>query len=336
MAASLNEARRALAELRQTLMAKSNVVATGIGYKITGGTRTDELSILCSVEAKRPRARLGPTEVIPAAVSGVSTDVVPTGPLAVLQDRKGRHRPAPGGVSIGHVDISAGTLGCLVENDGTRYILSNNHVLANSNDASPGDPILQPGPADGGSRSSDEIARLSAFVPIVFERHVRAGAGCRIAAAVAGVLNLLAAATGSRTRLRVYTEAAGTNTVDCAIAEPVNRADVTGEILEIGAITSTVEGELDMEIRKSGRTTGLTSGRIEQIDVTARVNFGAGRVAVFEDQLMGGAMSQGGDSGSVVTDTGNRAVGLLFAGSATTTVINRIQNVFSLLGVTLP
>jgi V8-like Glu-specific endopeptidase len=46
-------------------------------------------------------------------------------------------------------------------------------------------------------------------------------------------------------------------------------------------------------------------------------------------------MSQGGDSGSAVLDEKNQLVGLLFAGSDTTTIINRIENVFSALGVTL-
>jgi hypothetical protein len=46
-------------------------------------------------------------------------------------------------------------------------------------------------------------------------------------------------------------------------------------------------------------------------------------------------MSQGGDSGSAVLDDERRLVGLLFAGSETTTVVNRIEHVFSALGVTL-
>jgi hypothetical protein len=56
---------------------------------------------------------------------------------------------------------------------------------------------------------------------------------------------------------------------------------------------------------------------------------------MFTDQLMAGAMSQGGDSGSAVLDNDNRLVGLLFAGSDTTTIMNRIQNVFSELGISL-
>jgi hypothetical protein len=91
-----------------------------------------------------------------------------------------------------------------------------------------------------------------------------------------------------------------------------------------------------MSIKKSGRTTGLTYGTIEQTNVTARVSYGVNKTALFTDQLMAGAMSQGGDSGSAVLTKDNNLVGLLFAGSDTTTLMNRIGNVFSAMNVSLP
>jgi hypothetical protein len=44
-------------------------------------------------------------------------------------------------------------------------------------------------------------------------------------------------------------------------------------------------------------------------------------------------MSAGGDSGSAVLDESDRVIGLLFAGSESTTIINRIQNVLEALNV---
>jgi len=90
-----------------------------------------------------------------------------------------------------------------------------------------------------------------------------------------------------------------------------------------------------MTIKKSGRATGLTTGEILQADVTLNVQYGAGRIARFSDQLLAGAMGQGGDSGSEILDNGNKLVGLLFAGSDNTTIINRIEIVFSGLGLSL-
>ena len=108
---------------------------------------------------------------------------------------------------------------------------------------------------------------------------------------------------------------------------------VKDEILEIGTIGGVGEADLGTAVKKSGRTTGLTTGEILQIDVTADVSYGGGRTARFTDQLLAGAMSQGGDSGSAVLDDQNRLVGLLFAGSDTTTIINRISHVFESLGL---
>jgi hypothetical protein len=105
-------------------------------------------------------------------------------------------------------------------------------------------------------------------------------------------------------------------------------------ILELGTLTGLGSDSLGMAIRKSGRTTGLTAGEVTQVDVTVNVQYGAGRTARFTDQLMTGPMSQGGDSGSAVVDAENRLVGLLFAGSDSSTIINRIEHVVAELDLT--
>ncbi|MBC9796900.1 hypothetical protein [Sinomicrobium weinanense] len=336
MSSDLEKIRKVLREVGPELRKKQNVVATGIGYKTVAGRTTSDLSIICSVEVKKPSSRLRERDLVPSYVQGIPTDVRPVGVLRAFQNPTERFRPAPGGVSIGHYRITAGTLGCLVVRDGQRYILSNNHVLANSNEAQTGDPVLQPGPHDGGTESRDRIAELSEFVPIHFEGDDGGGLPCRTARFVAAALNALAPLVGSRSRLRPYRVQQGSNTVDCAIARPLDPLDVEEKILQIGTITGIGEGGLGMQVQKSGRTTGLTNGVIEQVDVSARVSYGTNKIALFEDQLMAGAMSQGGDSGSVVLDENNNLVGLLFAGSETTTLINRIGNVFDALSLSLP
>ena len=110
---------------------------------------------------------------------------------------------------------------------------------------------------------------------------------------------------------------------------------MSNTILGIGEIAGVGEAELGMNVQKSGRTTGYTTGTIQQIDVTVNVQYGAGRVGQFTDQLIAGDMSQGGDSGSAVLDMDNNIVGLLFAGSDTVTIMNRIQNVFTALNITI-
>ena len=328
---AMDEIRRVKMDHTDLLLSKRNAIACGVGYKEVGGVRTDELCVVVSVVKKMPEEELAPGDLVPQALEGVRTDVQETGVIRALQDHTSKWRPAPGGVSCGHIDITAGTLGCLVSRGGQIYILSNNHVLANSNQGQPGDPILQPAPYDGGT-IEDQIATLQEFVPINFGTGIPT---CPTAIGTASVLNWVARLLGSRHRLEAFQETPGPNLVDAAIARPLSADLVEKRILEIGEPHGVGEGTLGLKIRKSGRTTGLTSGEITQVDVTAQVSYGLLKTATFTDQLMAGAMSGGGDSGSAVLDEGGRVVGLLFAGSDSTTMINRIQNVVQALNVSI-
>jgi hypothetical protein len=330
------EAMQAKEAHKAEIMAKPNVVGVGVGYKVRGGREAQELSVITLVERKISKDGLDPGALVPRSVNGVTTDVIEVGELRALQTPRDRWRPAPGGVSIGHYRISAGTLGVIVRDraTGVRLILSNNHVLANSNDAQPGDAILQPGGADGGKVDGDTIAMLERFVPILFNTE---GGQCNVAAGYAHLGNVIAAILGSSHRVEpIHVNPQATNLVDAAVARPVNDDDVLDEILVIGGIEGTRPGELGMPIRKSGRTTGFTTGEIVAIGATVNVNFGTGRIATFEGQFIAGPMSQGGDSGSlVVAGDSPHAVGLLFAGSPQTTIFSPIQPVLDLLEVEL-
>jgi hypothetical protein len=333
MAVNLEDIRKLLPEVQSELFGKPNVVATGIGYKVSAGKQTEDLSIICSVETKKKKQALTERELVPPTIQGMTTDVNPTGLIRALQDPTGRFRPAPGGVSLGHYLITAGTLGCWVKKNDKLYMLSNNHVLANSNEASIGDSILQPGPYDGGTVANDQIGTLSDFVKIQF---AETDNSCQFANSIAFFLNALAKMIGSKSRMKSVRVQAATNLVDCAIAEPLDPNDAKNEILNIGNILGVEDAILGMGLKKSGRTTGYTTGSVLQIDVTSQVSYGTNKVATFTDQLMAGAMSEGGDSGSAVLNDDNKLVGLLFAGSSTSTIINRIQNVFQALNVILP
>ena len=115
------------------------------------------------------------------------------------------------------------------------------------------------------------------------------------------------------------------NQVDGAVAKPTGPEVVSNEILEIGTVTEDTEPELGMEVKKSGRTTGVTTGTIQLLDASVNVGYGGAKTALFTNQILTTNMSQGGDSGSLlVSREGNRAVGLLFAGSDQVTIHNPI------------
>jgi hypothetical protein len=231
-------------------------------------------------------------------VSSESFRVKYVGEISIIRTTH-RHRPAFPGVSIGHYNSTAGTFGCLVEDkEGRIQILSNNHILANLNSANLGDPILQPGPADGGHRHKDVIAELSAYIPIDFE---------------------------------------GLNRVDAALAEPLNYSDVRPDIPHIGHVEGITSARLNIPVIKFGRTTGLTFGTITGRNATIKVNV-EGNEVLFEDQIViegrRGRFSDEGDSGSLILDTNRQAIGLLFAGSATgVTFANPIDDVLTSLSV---
>lgn len=326
--------RMALAKHRDVLLSKAGVVMVGVGYKRVKGQPTGDHAIVCSVAVKLPLSKLAAANVVPQTVDGVATDVIEVGVIRALATLPTeRWRPAPGGVSIGHEAITAGTLGCLVKIGEETLILSNNHVLANSNAGKPGDLVFQPGAHDGGRPGADTIATLRTFVPITFVGD-EPPSDCRFASAVLSLLNAACGAIGSRTRYRAVRPQAGENLVDAALAAPGSFSDVEDRQLGIGPITGSTDADVGTKVVKSGRTTGVTRGEILQVDATAQVQYGAGKIALFSDQLVAGAISQGGDSGSAVLDEAGRFVGLLFAGSETVTIINRSRNVLSALGAT--
>ncbi len=326
------QAREIYQQVLPDLFKRQNVVACGLGYKVSEGQTTSELSLIVSVTHKVSRELLTPQNVIPKTLEGMPTDVVETGRIQAQmpESPRDRYRPAQPGISIGHRDITAGTFGLLVQRNGTPFILSNNHVLANSNAGRIGDPIYQPGPTDGGT-ASDRIATLSEFMALDFGENP---SQCSIANSVATLLNLVARVTGSSHRLQPVQQTSGVNAMDAALAQPDAPDLVSPAILGLGVPTGVNTPALGMQVQKMGRTTGLTYGYITQVDVTVSVDY-VGRTAMFADQIITNSMSSPGDSGSGILDMDRRAVGLLFAGSSSVTIFTPIQRVLDHFSVQL-
>ncbi|OQX82514.1 hypothetical protein B6D60_12130 [candidate division KSB1 bacterium 4484_87] len=320
----------------KALKKKMNVSGVGIGHKMVKGKDTGEMCLTVLVKKKMPKSELSSKDFVPEMLNQIPVDVIEVGNIVALKARTDRWRPAPGGVSIGHYAITAGTLGAFVKDasSGETLILSNNHVMANGNEADKGDAILQPGPADGGNFPQDRIAELERFVRIQFQGGDGGNGGiCSVAKGISDFLNWLAKLMGSKSRLIPTRVEQDFNEVDCAVAKPVPGA-IKEEIIDIGVVSGTKPAAINMAVRKSGRTTGTTSGIIQVLNTNVDVGYGSGRVATFENQIVASAMSSPGDSGSLVVDgTDPLAVGLLFAGSESTTVINPIDRVLDLLNI---
>ncbi|MBN1316775.1 MAG: hypothetical protein JXA42_14950 [Anaerolineales bacterium] len=304
----------------------NNVVGAGVGYKVTRSRPTDEISIVVAVTKKLPKENIKSIDLVPSWIDGIRTDVIETGRLRA----QAATRPAQPGCSIAHAECTAGTFGCVVERDGEQYILSNNHVLALINQAAVGDPILQPGPADGGTMA-DQIATLADFVRIDFGAE---SASCKWANAVESGANFIARMFKSSHRLQAVKLTKGVNQVDAAIAKPLSPDLISPEIGEIGVPAGVAQATLGTRVKKTGRTTGFTAGTILAIEMTTQIEYD-GPKATFQNQYMATGMSQPGDSGSCVLDQNNCVVGLLFAGSSQATIINPIDYVMEALNVSI-
>jgi len=226
------------------------------------------------------------------------------------------NRPLLIGSSIGHVRVTAGSLGAFVTCDGRTSVLSNNHVLANENHAAAGDSILQRAVYDGGVDPGDRVAQLDKWIALV-----------------AGARNLVDAATAVCEASMKYNPS-------------LLRAIDNGADRTLSGLGPTVI-EIGTTVYKTGRTTGATEGRVTAFAVdNVVVGYDIGNLR-FDDQIeIEGAgslaFSDGGDSGSLIVDADMRAVALLFAGGDSggsngmgLTYANPIHTVLSELGATL-
>ena len=342
------------------LLRRRGVVGVAIGFRNYMEQATDQLAMAVLVEQKKPIEALSAEDLVPPDVNGARTDVVEVGRLEALVNPRERFRPnIPAGVSIGHYKVTAGTLGAIVfdRNTGEPLILSNNHVLANSNEAEIGDAVLQPGPTDHGVRPDDVVAKLHRFEMLRFFNELGTGptpptttpplfpaGGCDIVELFASLGNTLGKISGSSKRLtsvplpKAQTEVTPIypNQVDAALARPNNPMLFQQTIADIGRPNGTSIAQLGMEIRKHGRTTGYTEGTVTLMNATVDVSYGEDLQARFVGQVITTPMSQGGDSGALIVERDNlNAVGLLFAGSRRATIFTPMQTVLDVMEVDL-
>ena len=264
---------------------------------------------------------------VPDNIDGFKTEVVVIGKIKALTllqlkevkpfytySRTAKVRPIVGGISLGVPEDAyggkmAGTLGLVVQGPGGYYyILSNAHVIAMNSKAqflSLGTAVLQPGTYDGGT-IEDKVGELYKYIKITF---------------------------GPK----------GKNYADAAIAKIIAETNyLVGEVLDSDnlntysiSISNTIEVNVGDSVRKSGRTTGVTTNTVFDTDATVKVWYTSSKWAIFYDQiLVYQPFIESGDSGSPV-DKDGAFVGLAFAGSSSTAVVCKAKYIISELGITI-
>jgi hypothetical protein len=311
-----------------TVTGSSNTAANWLVNNVAGGNNSVG-TITASGTYTAPAAVPSPANVTVTAVAQADTTKSASASIQILQsnpNQNAQSTPIKLGTSGGNshdssvqgqvISCCSGTLGSLVQRNGTQYILSNNHVLARSDIATIGDPITQPGLIDANCAVAGTItvANLSQFVNLETS-------GANVDAALAQVVSGAVDSTGSI--LSLGSTATG-NTAD-----PGPPHAGTGIAATIG------EG-----VAKSGRSSGLTCSTVGAISVTATVSYqkGCGTGSTYNVQytnqvsVSGGAFSGEGDSGSLIVDRNTAdPVALLYAGSDTDAVGNPVADVLSAL-----
>lgn len=286
----------------RTIFEDENIVGAGVAKKITGDERTDDLGIVFYVRRKIPTADLKPDQLLPPVIAArngraVYTDVIEIGDIVPQNAPNIQTAPIQSGFSVGYKDEATGTLGAIVRKQGKQYLLSNAHVFADSGLGHVGDPIIFPGPDDGGADPANLVAKLSAFTPF---------------------------AVGETF----------TNRVDAALAElePAAIAHLDMTILAAATPLKVATPLRDMKVTKRGRTTGDTSSVVRDVDFRILVRYEGVGVVGFTGQVLCDTYTAGGDSGSIVVDQDSGAiVGLHFAGSSRGSVFTPIRTVMEAL-----
>lgn len=283
------------------LMAYPNVNGVGVGYKVVAGRRTDVIAVRVYVAKKLPKAALRPEEILPENLQGVPVDVIEaTFHIHQGEDNRTLHNPLVGGVSVGN------------------FILGGSGTLAVSvfDNVTKEDMIL-----------SNWHVLCGRFDCAIGEEIIQPGTGGEDTG------------TSSDVVAHLY-RAALTDQVDAAIASLTGDRFLLKEILGLGSVTDVGVPQLGMQVKKSGRTTGLTTGTI--VDISADVQIGGypDGVHTFHNQIHiqnGGMVSRPGDSGSLWIDDANRAIALNFAGTSDGSIAtaNRFSVVMETLNIDL-
>jgi hypothetical protein len=150
----------------RTVFDDPNIIGAGIAEKTTEGAPVGKLGLCFYVKKKLPKSKLASDHMLPPVIAGgdgkaIFTDVYEIG-VVVPQINKAAS-PIRSGFSVGHKNITAGTVGALVNLGKKRCILSNSHVLADSGRGKKGDAVLYPGRSDGGKIDNNIVAKLQTF-----------------------------------------------------------------------------------------------------------------------------------------------------------------------------
>lgn len=259
------------------------IVSVDVGMRQVKGVPVEEMVWRVFVRQKKKTSELKPEDMIPKEIAGWRTDVHQEMQFGIIEDSK-KYRPLWGGMQA--YGIGTGTLGCFVSHNVNNHIhlLSNHHVIGGNTST-----IVDKG---GFGMKDCCCCECGGFATVTqgIVGSIGGGAANQVDAAIA----ILWGQTPAWPRVVHY----------------------TNSIIGIGPIfgsNTTIIGDV---VRKRGRTTELTVGRVQSITADANVGKAPNTVVYSNNQIHilsidGNPFAKGGDSGSVIVDNRNQVVGLM-------------------------
>lgn len=285
-----------------SLLNKQGVEGTAIGEKWIDGRPTGEQAILIFVQKKHSEHAIADPNVltaytakdlIPKEIEGIRTDVIEVGHITKQVGFRSNIRPVQPGYSCGHGQITAGTIGGIFLDKNNKPVLLSNNHVI----------------------ANENIAKIGdpIYQPGPADQRIRKS----------NIIGHLAKFAKIKRR---------NNIQDSAIAyvDPNIVNDIYPEINQ--RLSGFAGVQVGQSVQKCGRTTGYTTGRILGLNASFTIQYDFG-MARFDQCIVISAMSQGGDSGSIIQDMAGNAVGLLFAGSNKVTIANPIDIVRQYYGL---
>jgi len=313
------------------LLKKKNVIGFEhqLQKRIRNGEEVDELCFVVYVTRKVSAFELKPEDVIPEYLDDIPVDVIDIGEIKALPrkkaiDKRKPFRPLVAGISIGHAQITAGTLGWFVEDPtGETLLASNAHVFTPDPSMPPASfterRILQPGDCDGGTET---VALYT------WHEQIEPMNNCKLARWTVNGLNWLSRIFGRKSRFELLQPM---NHIDFAVAEPIISyqtkfvdtdelpnpfvgfgfagSNVTGVVCKIQHVIAKGFKPVEVDacnylerndvVRKTGRTSCETSAKVIGTSATVRVSYGNFE-ALFTDVILTEKLLEPGDSGSAV------------------------------------
>ncbi len=309
----LTEMRKVKKASETDILERPGITGVDIGYKYKSGKKTGDLAIRVFVKEKKD---VPEEEKIPKMINGIKTDVIQrnfvlhplrvrAAGMTVMSDAVS-YDPLKGGISIGPGRSIDGYVFV-----GTLGCIARDNATKDTMLLSNFHVMC----IDDNSKVGDKMAQPGLVDGGVCPANV--------------IGELKKSSLGGK--------------VDCAVARHTKR-DFVCEIVDIGKVTGTAAATANMAVRKRGRTTRLTYGKVESIDLTVKIDYEDGlgekiltdQIGIEPDTDRNTMFGDHGDSGSVVVNDENKVVGLYFAGSEDGYgIANPIQAVLDALDISI-